>query len=279
MTTPGESLLAAELEKLRAVTFEHHWRLQTLETQMRKRVLVSEARAALLESGRTARVPGCESRSQYGEDAVLWELLGCPLDGCFVEAGAIDGLSLSVTAILEALGWSGLLVEPIPGQAAACRTNRPASTVAQTALGAPNAPPTTSFIQVEGAPEFSGIAPDDAHRDLARQQGGVETRISVPVTTLDRALEQAGAGSWPAIDAVVLDLEGGEPEALAGFTLDRWRPRVLMIEDHDRSDDSPIATLMSGTGYTQVGCLRINRIYVRDDETDVRERAASIHLI
>jgi FkbM family methyltransferase len=271
-----QPMLSAEIERLRAVTFEHHWRLQTLEAQMRKRVLVSEARTAMLEASRAPAPPGCVSRSQYGEDEVLWSLLGRPLDGVFVEAGAIDGLKLSVSAVLESMGWTGLLVEPVPEQAAACRTNRPASTVIQAALGAPGHPPATTFVSVEGAPEFSGIEPDAEHLGLAAEQGGLERSISVPMTTLDAALEAVGAETWDRIDAVVLDLEGGEDAALLGFDLERWEPRVLMIEDHDRSENSPIASAMKDSGYKLAGIVRINRVYVHPDDHDALERARSM---
>ncbi len=274
---PGEvDAFARELEQLRAVTYEHHWRLQMLEAQMRKRVLVSEARAALLEANRTAREPGCVSRSQYGEDAVIWELLGRPISGRFLEAGAIDGLTLSVTAILESLGWSGILIEPVPEQASACRRHRPASTVFETALGPPDAPPTVSFLSIEGAPEFSGLDPDREHRGLAADQGGRERRIEVPITTIDRVLEGSGTGETLPLDAVVLDLEGGEAEALRGFDLGRWRPRLVMIEDHDRTDGSPVARAMKESGYHLAGITRINRVYLHPDEHAAMERAASM---
>jgi FkbM family methyltransferase len=279
-TTPMSneiSRLNTEIEKLRSVTYEHHWRLQTLEAAMRKRVVTSDARAALLELGRVPRAPGCVSRSQYGEDAIIWDILGGQTNGRFVEAGAIDGLALSVTAILESVGWSGLLVEPIPEQAEACRHNRPASTVVGAALGAPGHASSTEFVHVEGTPEFSGIAPDETHRKLARDQGGKERRITVPMCTLDDALERSGAGTWDAIDAVILDLEGGELDALRGFSLERWRPRLLMIEDHDRSDASPIAAFMRATPYTLVGTVRINRVYVQRDEVEMLARAQGVH--
>ena len=269
--------LRNEIARLREVTYEHHWRLQTLEAEMRKRVAVAEARAALLESGRTARQPGMVSRSQYGEDGVLWELFDGQLEGTYVEAGAIDGLQLSVTALFEAVGWRGLLIEPIPEQAARCKANRPANHVIQAALAAPGHAPTTHFVHFNGAPEFSGINPSEDHRVLASNQGGSTEQIEVTQTTLDDALKNASADAWNGIDFVVLDLEGGELDTLRGFNLDHWRPRVLIIEDHDRSPSSPIAQYMENRGYEAVGMIRINRVYIRLEEQALLQRASCIN--
>ena len=48
--------------------------------------------------------------------------------------------------------------------------------------------------------------------------------------TLDEILEQAGAPT--PIDFVSIDVEGHEVEVLSGFDLARWRPRLLLVEDH-----------------------------------------------
>ncbi len=276
---PSDSVdeLRDEIARLRAVTYEHHWRLQTIEASMRKRVAVSEARAALLETGRTARQPDIVSRSQYGEDGVLWDIFNGQMEGTYVEAGAIDGLHFSVSALFEAIGWRGLLIEPVPEQAAQCIVNRPANHVIQAALAAPGHSPTTHFVHVDGAPEFSGIDPSEDHLALASNQGGTSKQIEVKQTTLDNALESANADEWNEIDLVVLDIEGGELDALHGFDLERWRPRVLVIEDHDRSASSPIARHMENHGYEAVGMIRINRVYVRFDEKALLERASRIH--
>ena len=48
--------------------------------------------------------------------------------------------------------------------------------------------------------------------------------------TLDDILEQAEA-PMP-IDFVSIDVEGHEVEVLSGFDLARWRPRLILVEDH-----------------------------------------------
>jgi hypothetical protein len=60
----------------------------------------------------------------------------------------------------------------------------------------------------------------------ARAQGTVQ----VPIRTLDDMLTEAAA---PApIDFLSIDIEGHEVEAFAGFDFARWRPRLILMEDH-----------------------------------------------
>jgi hypothetical protein len=68
------------------------------------------------------------------------------------------------------------------------------------------------------------------NRELAVTGVIAETEIEVPIRTLDAILEEIAA---PApIDFVSIDVEGHEVEVLSGFDLARWRPRLLLIEDH-----------------------------------------------
>ena len=76
-------------------------------------------------------------------DRVLAKVIG-RRDGFFVEAGANDGFTQSNTYALERfLGWTGLLIEPVPWLADLCREFRPRSSVKCCALGPTKANGTT----------------------------------------------------------------------------------------------------------------------------------------
>ena len=277
---PEPNRPAAELavEDFRRITLEHHWRLRTLESHLaltRKRLASLEARESLSKIGRAARPPGLEFRSQYGEDALVWELTGGQTEGHFVEAGAVDGLRLSVTAAFESIGWTGLLVEPIADAAARCKTNRPGSRTIRAAL-ASEAAEGVSFNEVRGAEVYSARQLNETHRHLAESQGGTVTTVSVRAITLDQALEEASADDWPSIDLVVLDLEGGETDALHGFDLGRWKPSIMILEDHDPPDRSALVEVVTASGYRLAGSLQVNRVFVREDRDDVLARAVAI---
>jgi FkbM family methyltransferase len=59
-----------------------------------------------------------------------------------------------------------------------------------------------------------------------RPQGAV----LVVVRTLDDILSEARAPT--PIDLLSVDVEGHEIEVLEGFDFERWRPRLVLIEDH-----------------------------------------------
>src|SRR5438093_11350898 len=54
--------------------------------------------------------------------------------------------------------------------------------------------------------------------------------IDVPVRTLDDILFEARAPKG--FDFLSIDVEGHELEVLSGFDLGRWRPRLILLEDH-----------------------------------------------
>src|SRR5438045_2172687 len=86
----------------------------------RQKVYALHAESKLRAAGRSPRIP-IEFTSQFGEDLLIYDLFDGKFDGFFIEAGAFDGYRYSATYALEAIGWSGLLVEPIPQRAEQCR--------------------------------------------------------------------------------------------------------------------------------------------------------------
>ncbi|MDX2146548.1 MAG: FkbM family methyltransferase [Planctomycetota bacterium] len=133
-------------------------------------------------------------RSQFGEDAFLLDLFAFAPRGFFIEAGAYDGVRLSATKVFEDMGWSGLLVEPLPERFEQCRQNRPRSRVVRAALGGPGAKGSTSF-QVAHAQDSAGGAASivdmasqrqaAAHqRDWVEKNKGSFRTIEVPLTSL-----------------------------------------------------------------------------------------------
>ena len=57
----------------------------------------------------------------------------------------------------------------------------------------------------------------------------MESRITVDILTLDEILQQQNTTT---LDFVSIDVEGTQLEVLKGFTLQKWKPRLLDIEDH-----------------------------------------------
>jgi len=252
-------------------------RLPDALVQTRQRLFGIEATLALAASGRTPR-ERVVFRSQYGEDSLIWDLLGGQTEGLYVECGAFDGRSYSVTSCFDAMGWDGLLVEAIPERFAECVRNRPHAIVRHAALGGPGRPPTAEFVHVADADggmlshgRLSDGATTPAHeRRTAAHAGRI---VTVPATTMDTLLQEHFPGRR--LDVAVIDVEGGEIELLRGFTLATWKPRLLLIEDNARLDDTPLARVMVAEPYVQIGWLNVNRVYVHRDERAILDRAGN----
>ena len=75
---------------------------------------------------------------------------------------------------------------------------------------------------------------DDALSSLDRwaMAPGAQPKATVPVfvMTLDDILVDAGAPI--SLDLLSIDVEGHELDVLRGFDIDKWRPRLLLLEDH-----------------------------------------------
>ena len=237
--------------------------------QSRQRTAALEARMALLEQGRKPRMP-IEFRSQYGEDVWIWDVLGHQTEGFFIEVGAFDGYHFSVTFGLEAMGWNGLLIEALPEKAEKCRQRRPHSRVVHSALGRRGASGTVEFVSVQD--DYGGmlsfIEADSDHSRWLADKTFQTGRIKVSVTSLDALLE----GHSGPIDAAVIDVEGGELDVLDGFNLDRFKPRLLLLEDNFAEKNSALEDYMAKQPYVFAGWLEVNRLYVRAGEEGMLER-------
>jgi len=144
------------------------------------------------------------------------------IKGYFVEVGAKEPRERSQTWFLEQAGWTGVLVEPQPDLAVQLRAKRKAR-VFEVACSSPeNAGRNLSF-HVAGP-----LSSLDRHH---MAPGAMPERvISVPVRTLDSILTEAGTPVG--FDFLSIDVEGHEIEVLCGFDIARWKPRLILLEDH-----------------------------------------------
>ncbi|GMV25209.1 MAG: hypothetical protein AMXMBFR58_12400 [Phycisphaerae bacterium] len=239
----------------------------------RQRLAELQVREALRDAGKSPKFP-VEFRSQFGEDCYLWNLFDGKLDGFFVEAGAFDGYSLSVTYPLEAAGWSGLLVEAIPERFEQCRARRPHSRVVHAALTRRGGPDHIGFMVVDD--QFGGMLsyldkPTDHQKQIQRQQFA-QRRVNVPAVTIDSLL----ATVTQRVDVLVLDIEGGELDALDGLDAARFGPRVMLVEDNTYGRDQALTAHFAGLPYVHAGWVEVNRVYIHKDEAGLLARAKAL---
>ena len=165
---------------------------------------------------------GMETKRQkeFREKYLIWEFFDFCCEGYFVDVGAFHSREASQTWLLEKMGWRGILIEPQPENAEELRRNRPFSKVYQTAVSRPgNEGESTFFVNSV----FSTLCPN-ARSNTKKY----DRQIAVSVTTLDKILERE---STPKIDFLKIDVEGTELDCLKGFDIEKYRPRLIFVED------------------------------------------------
>lgn len=165
------------------------------------------------------------SSAQNGEDVVLWRALGHIVAGTYLDIGANDPETFSVTRAFYDRGWSGLCVEPQPELVEKFRRDRPRDQVVQGVIS-DISDHTLTFYMIPGS-GLSTLQPDIAEQH--RQAGWVVNEVTVESFTLVEAVQRAGLAGRD-IHFAVIDTEGAELQVLrsAGFT--QVRPWILVIE-------------------------------------------------
>jgi FkbM family methyltransferase len=235
-------------------------------------LIAHDAHERLRREGRDPTWP-VEFRGMHLEDLVLYALVRDLKPGTYFEAGAHDGTTSSITRVLDALGWRGLLVEAIPERARQCRESRPGSAVEHAALGPPGSAGTTTFTVVEGSDaksfrDESLLRP--GHR--ARRFRSRWRRVTVPYSTAAELLQRHG---FERLDVAVVDVEGGELPLLEGMDLPRHRPRLLLVEDVGGGDDK-VRRLLDGHAYDEALRVGNNTLFIARDEPELLARARAL---
>ncbi len=227
--------------------------------QNRRMLIVEKARRLCPKSSQETA-----SLSQHGEDAWIWEYLGCPLSGFYIEAGAYDGRIFSNSFFFESIGWTGLLVEANQELAKLCALHRPKSTVVHGALSNEKHGDSVRFSIAQGATGLdllSFTTSDDSHRARIEREGGFLKEVEVPATTLNTLLEKL---SPTTIEFMTLDIEGAELTALEGLDLTRWRPKLLLIESNSASASAKLSDFFASKQYSFIKRLGANDVFSDD---------------
>ena len=197
--------------------------------------------------------------SQFGEDEILFDVFKRKIHGTCVEVGANDGVNDSTTYFFEKLGWDCILVEPNPDLCKQIRLIRSAKLYEYAASN--NDRKTTLYI-AEGAERSHGVSAISDHEKAPSQimNYGFSSRpVIVQTKTLDEILLDAEITSE--IDFVSIDVEGHELKVLEGFTIEKWKPTVILIEDNSNFESTIVRDYLSAHGYTRFKRTGVNDWY------------------
>lgn len=204
--------------------------------------------------------------AQFGEDRALHALFGGKTDGLCVEVGANDGLNGSNSLFFERIGWDCILVEPNPELCALMRGFRTARLFEVAASDREGIATLQIATGAEGAHAVSTMDLDAGMRTL-RAHGFSSRPVDVPTRRLDSILAEATGGK--PIDFMTIDVEGHEMAALAGLSLDIWRPRVIIIESNTSASGRTVSRHLRDAGYVRFSRTGVNDWYARSSDQEL----------
>lgn len=201
--------------------------------------------------------------AQFGEDRILDAIFHHRSEGHCVEVGANDGVTDSMTYHFELMGWNCLLVEPIPDLAKKIMEHRNC-TVKNYAASSTEGE--ACFSVAEEALGMSGMELTRDQRKKILRAGGTLNEIKVRKKPLDAILEESNFGT---IDFISIDVEGHELEVLKGFSPEKYRPRIMLIEDNSNKTDPSVQNYMKSKGYVIFKRTGVNDWYALENDREL----------
>jgi len=174
--------------------------------------------------------------------------------GTFLEMGALDGVKYSNTKFFEdSMGWSGVLIEPIPSAFELLRINRPRSKSYNLAVSK-----TEGFLEIYNHGAVSSLKENTTKEFFEgwHKNNNIEI-IKVPSKRLDSVLYDSGIKR---IDFWSLDVEGSEFEALQ--TMD-WAIPVYLICIEKQGDRKALCdSILRSNGFIFTEELAHNEVWI-----------------
>ncbi len=162
--------------------------------------------------------------SQFDEELVIRHFFDDRRQGFFVDVGAYHWKNYSTTYYLEKhLSWSGIAIDAVRAFRGGYEKHRPRTRFFNYIVTDHSGTQETLYL----AGPVSSTKKDHV-ADLDPSLRDHELReIQVPTITLNELLDENGVTE---IDFLSMDIEQGEPAALAGFDIGRFRPELVCIE-------------------------------------------------
>jgi FkbM family methyltransferase len=187
-----------------------------------------------------------ESRSQLKQDIFALSENNFKEEGFFVEFGALDGINLSNTWLLEnKLNWTGILAEPARTQKSELQKNRPNAMVCDLCVWK-DSKSSLSFIETTQT-EFSTINSFvQENRHCVEQVANNLSYEVLSISLVDMLRKYKAPRN---IDYLSIDTEGSEYEILNAFDFKEYSFNVITVEHNYTPQRELIFDLLTNNGY------------------------------
>ena len=177
--------------------------------------------------------------SQYDEEVIIRHFFNDRINGFYVDVGCAAAHDSSTTYYLEKnLGWTGIGIDALEGYRNSWETYRPKSKFISVAVTNHSGDSITFY---EAGPVSS------LDKDWAKNFNVEGRPVEVSTMTLNDILKGEGIKKF---DLLSMDIEGAEPSALAGFDIERYRPKLVCIEYH--SNEENLLDYFNKHGYERI---------------------------
>lgn len=187
---------------------------------------------------------GTKLYSQDDEELVIRDFFKDRKRGVFVDVGSWRPRQASTTYYLERhLGWRGIAIDAQPGLAQGYKTFRPRTRFFQYIVSDVSGETQTLYLRGP----VSSI--DKDHHKAFKDLSPPKKKVDVETITLNDLLAREG---FETIDFLSMDIEKGEPPALRGFDIQRFRPALVCVEAGVEEVRVALKEYFAANGYERI---------------------------
>ena len=201
------------------------------------------------------------SYGQHADDLIIKNYLPSVEHGFYVDVGCFHPIKLSNTAYFHEKGWHGINVDPIKSNIDTFNRLRPGDINVCTAVA-----------------KEAGMSTFREYNDsaISHLEGGNSIDIlpgrylvaeyKVPTQTLATLLDTHLPPNKH-IDFMDIDVEGKELEILQSNNWQKYRPSLIIVEQHELNDlcqaaDNPLAVYLSQLNYQFIAKMPLNSFFI-----------------
>ena len=208
-----------------------------------------------------------KSFSEYYEDLILYLLLYNIKNGFYIDVGAFDPNSVSVTKAFYIRGWNGINIEPQENKIKLFEKERPNDINLQTVVGN-NEGNVTLYIN------------DQCSTIKKEFSKGANESINIKMDTMSNVCKKY-VPKEKEIDFCKIDVEGNERDVLLGYDFDNYKPKVFCIESTIPMSFIPNHQLweeiLINNSYTFIYKEGVNRFYANNNFSLLFKRSKYIN--
>lgn len=195
---------------------------------------------------------GKRSYAQSGEDIIVDIELSKKNKGVYVDVGAFHPKQFSNTYLFYKRGWSGVVIEPRSEAKEAFEKVRPRDRFV--GMGVAKKKDVLEYFEFadKATNTFSAKQAEINIKEAGRKQVGMTNVVVMPL----RDILASNGLEGVEIDLMSVDVEGMDLEVLQSNDWNKFKPRVLIVEDLEfdleNPKASPVVKYLLGLGYKLV---------------------------